>query len=448
MLTALKKDKWYLLLLAAAHFLWFAASVWIWQKPYSYDSTEYIQMAVNLKHGLYYSGNAALPYQEHFRTLRPPVYPAFILLCWTVAGYHTWFILLVQNIISLCSCLLIRDTFSLLFPGTGRRWIYWLLILLYPMQMVFANMIFSDILLQFFLALYLRQLLFFLTDRAPRRILPMSLWLIAGVFTKPILYPFVFLHAAGIVFWCLRSKKLRYAFAGMLPMCCILAYGFWNRQQTGIYHISSVQPVNMLHYNLQEYYVYRYGTAGAKERMKGLLAEAGTATSFPEYYALSGRIASRELRKELGGYTVFHMLKSIQLFFDPNKLEFDIFSRRFRYKNNYQQSFVESYRAQGIKGAWLYLKDYPFLPLLLLTPLFGLFRVAGLLLFLFRRGINLQLRILLSLFIAYFALITGPVANARYFLPLLLVTSACAWIGFAGLRRGKALPKTNRLATT
>jgi hypothetical protein len=434
-----KKDRYILLLLIASHLLWFLAAVFIWQKPYSYDSVEYMQLATNLKNGLYYSGNAQLPITEHYITLRPPVYSIFILLSWTLWGYQTWIILLFQNIISIATCLLVRNTFLQLFPEQKRQTMYWLLILLYPMQMVFANMIFCDVLFQFFLMLYLRQLLLFLKDGRGSRFWWMTLWLIAGVFTKPILYPFLFLHALAGLFYTVRLRKKGILVAAAIPLCLILLYGFYNEKRTGLFHISSVQSYNLLEYNVSEFYQYKYGTDEAKRRMAAIQGELASAKNFPERYRLSARIAKQKIGEDLLSYSLFHVRKSIQLFFDPNKLEFDIFSRRFHYINNYQESFSTKLHSGGLTGAWEYLKSYPFLLLLLITPLTGVFRLLGTILFVFDRRISISLRIAVAVFVAYFALITGPVANARYFLPILMVTSACSWISFANLWRKRKL---------
>lgn len=443
-----KKDRLFLLLLLLVHLLGFLAAVWIWKRPYSYDSAQYIQLATNLRQGVYYAGNTALPVQEHLISLRPPVYSLFILLSWTLFGYQTWGILLLQNIISIRTCFLVRNTFTRLFPRTPYQGIYWLLIFLYPMQMVFANMIFCDILLQCFLMLYLMQLLLLQQDHMSKRFFYMSLWLILGVFTKPVLYPFLFLHAAYCLWYCIRSKKISIALTAALPLCLVLLYGSWNKRQTGIFHISSVQSLNMLEYNVKEYYLFRYGPGAAKVKMDAIADRLKQTKSFKEHYALSAVIAREKVMAEPLSYTGFHLLKSLQLFFDPNKLEFDIFSRQFHYEGNHQASFFTSLRQRGWRGAWSYLKSYPFLPFLLLTPLSGLIRLLGFVLFISNRKNSLAIRMVLTLFVLYFALITGPVANARYFLPIMLVTSACAWLGYAGVWTNRKIKKTNLSAAS
>jgi hypothetical protein len=427
-----KKDKTVLLLLTLSHLVWFVAAVFIWQKPYSYDSVEYIQMATNLKQGLYYSGNAQLPITEHFITLRPPLYSVFILMCW-IFGNHTWVILLGQNVLSVCTCFLVRNTFLKLYAGLKHQAFYWILILMYPMQMVFANMVFCDIQFQFFLMLYLNQLLLFLQDKKPKRFWMMSLWLIAGVFTKPVLYPFLFVHALFALIFCIKMKRATVLITSVIPLCLVLLYGFWNEKRTGVFHISSVQSYNLLEYNVSEFYRYKYGPDVARLKMDTIKSELDQTKNFKEHYELSAAIAKQKIKEDLVAYSIFHVLKSAQLFFDPNKLEFDIFSRRFHYINNYQESFSTKLRDGGLRGAWEYLRGYPFILLLLITPLFGFFRLAGFIMFLFGKQNSISIRIAVAIFVAYFALVTGPVANARYFLPLLMITSACSWVSYARL---------------
>lgn len=436
----LKKDKYFLSAALVIHALWFIAAVFIFKRPYSYDSVEYIQLATNLDHGFFYSGNAALPVEKQWITLRPPVYPLFILMCWKLFGTHTWCILLLQNLLSIASMFITRKVFYVLRPDLKKEWIFWMLLFTFPMQMVFANMIFSDVLLQFFITLYFYQLVRTLSGDNPRRIWMMSVLLILGVLTKPILYPFLFLHAAFSLWLLFKSKRKQVVIAGIFPLLCLLGYGNWNRGQTGKFHISSIQSYNLLEYNLRDFYKFKYGRAESDRRMIPIMEQVNRSESFKEKYERSATIASLKIKEELLSYTAYHLLKSLLVFVDPNKLEFDIFAREFNYYEQTGISFYTSVQQNGLAGGWQYLKSYPYLPILLLTPLFGIFRLAGLLLFFFDKKNTPAIRIAIGIIVLYFVFITGPVANARYFLPILIITSGCAWTGYFSLwqkRQGK-----------
>lgn len=432
--TYLKKNRVFLCLLILAHAIGFCAAVFLFKRPYSYDSTEYIQLAGNLKHGWYYAGNPALPVDAKLLSLRPPVYSLFLLLIWSLFGQQTWTVLLFQNLLSIFNCLLVYDTFEKLsISPTRKNYIYWILVLAFPMQIVYTNMIFSDVLFQCFLMLYLRQLLFFINDHQPRRILSMSIWLIAGVFTKPILFPYLLLHAIFSIIVSIKSRRWILSTAGLLPLLLLFAYGQWNKKQTGLFHISSVQSINMLEYNLSEFYISKYGHKAGIQKIDSLKEVVNAEPDFRHQYEKAAALASAKMKEDILGYGLFHFKRSLQLFIDPDKLEFDIFSRQFYYKNNSQTSFKDALHNEGIKGAWAYIKSYPYLPFLIITPLFGLIRILGLLLYFFERKHKLQYKIAIGIFVLYFACITGPVANARYFMPLILPMSFCAGLGYAGL---------------
>lgn len=426
----LKKDKYFLSAAIVIHAIWFIAAVFIFKRPYSFDSVEYIQLAGNLEHGLFYSGNAALHIEEKWISLRPPVYPLFILMCWKIFGTHTWCILLLQNLLSICSFFITRSVFYIIRPDLKKEWIFWLFLFVFPMQMVFANMIFSDVLLQFFITLYFYQLVQLLNGGISQRIWLMSLLLVLGVLTKPILYPFLFLHAVFSLWLLFKSKRKQVVVAGIAPLLCLFMYGNWNREQTGKFHISSIQSYNLLEYNLRDFYKFKYGRAESDSRMMPIMEKVNKTKNFKEKYELSEKIAGVKIKEELLSYASYHLLSSLLVFVDPNKLEFDIFAREFNYYKQSGISFYTSIKQNGLKGGWQYLKGYPYLPLLLLTPLFGLFRLAGLVLFFLDKKNAQPIRVAIGVMVLYFVFITGPVANARYFLPILIITSGCAWIGY------------------
>lgn len=426
-----KKNIALLIVLIIIHALGLWASLYLFQKPFSYDSAEYVQLATNIKNGIYYSGNASLPLDPFYISLRPPVYSLFILGCWGLFGYKVGAILFVQNLISIFNCLLVKSTFDQLYPDTGKSFLFLILIIGFPMQVVFANMIFSDVLLQCFLMLYFRELLFSLRETKSAGILKMSLWLILAVFTKPIIFPFLFIHALFVIIIAVRKRKWLFIGYAALPVLLLFMYGQWNKQKTGLYHISSVQSVNLLDFNLAEYYTYKYGPEEMKLRVDRIKDELKGAHSFKEKYELSARIAKEKIKEEWLGYAFFHCLKGCQMFIDPNKLEFDIFAREYHYINDYKTSFMDSWRAERWKGVFNYLKHYPYLMLLLLMPVFGFIRLIGFIMFFFDRKNKWTIKCAVVLFVLYFVVITGPVANARYFLPIVLIVSACSWIGYA-----------------
>ncbi len=411
------------------HGLWFCLAM-VWGNLYNGDSYEYIYLAENMLKGHYYAGNPALPVVESKLTLRTPGYSLFLLLFYPF-GFSNTLILLLQNGISIASCWMIREVFLKIAPGTRHSWIYLVLVAAYPAQMIFSDMLAPDILLQFFLVCYFRNLVFFLDRPALKQMILMSLWLIAAVLTKPIVYPFLGLHFIFALGYGFRFRKSAWSIVAVIPLLVMLSYGSWNKSRTGFYHISSVQSVNMLEYNVRLFLVSAYGQAYADSVLK---QEKKTITALPrlrERYAYASQKANTLIKDHFIAYTFFHLRESLRFFVEPGKGELDLFTGWLSYRFERKGNVRDSYRDHGLKGVWHYLEGYPWLPLILMTGLFNLLRIVGFLLFCFHKQIPLVLRLATCIYIAYFALLTGPVANTRYFLPVLLVMSGCACLGYA-----------------
>jgi hypothetical protein len=412
------------------HALWFAGGM-SWGHFYNGDSFEYIYLAENMKHGYYYGSNPVLPVNEYRVSLRTPAYSIWILVFYTLFGYNNWVILLAQNLLSIASCCLILNTFQHISPSRKYSWIYWLFIALYPAQMFFSDMVAPDILLQFFLMLYFRQLLLSLLAPGPKRIGWMSLWLVLATLTKPIVYPFLFLHFIFAIAYAIRSKRKILLLTGAIPLMVMAGYGFWNQQRTGLFHISSIQSINLLDYNVKQFLEYKHGREYADSFISIEDARVKALPGLKQKYEYASRKASEVVKANLWSYAIFHIRESARFFIEPGKSEMDLYTGWLTYHTLLRPTnFYSSLKEEGLAGAWRYLSEYPMLPVIILVLIFNVLRVIGWLLFLFSRSVPLPIRLLSAVFILYFALVTGPVANARYFLPVLPVISGCAFIGY------------------
>lgn len=81
------------------------------------------------------------------------------------------------------------------------------------------------------------------------------------------------------------------------------------------------------------------------------------------------------------------------------------------YMGKHEESFCTRLYTGGAKGAWKYLKGYPFPFIRVTTRVFGLLRLSAQIRFLCNKRYDKSIRIVLAPFVFYFAVITGPVAN-------------------------------------
>lgn len=428
---ALKKN-YFIVIILAVHLVWFLAGMQ-WGRFYNGDSYEYIYLAESISKGHYYGANPVMPVIDYRMSSRTPAYPLFLLTFYMLFGKSNIIILLFQNLLSIASCCIILNTFQCIGSFKKYSWVYLLFIAFYPAQMFFAATLAPDTLLQFFLMLYFRQLVLSIYEPKTSRIGYMSLWLILAVMTKPIMYPFLFLHFAFALWYSFRSKSKIVVLTGAIPLLIIMSYGLWNKQRTGLFHISSVESNNLLHYNARFFLVSKYGEPHADSVVGGVKKRMENMNGLKQKYEYASHEATTIIRNDLFDYGLFHFRESLRFFIEPGKSELDLYTGYLGYNFNPKAlTFYRSYQERGIAGAWDYLKSYPWLPLILLVFFFNLVRVAGLFLFLFNKNLPLAFRVLSTIYVLYFAAITGPVANTRYFLPVLLVMSAMATIGYAG----------------
>lgn len=422
-----------IIIIILLHLLWFAGGM-CWKHFYNGDSYEYIYLAENIKHGWYYGANPAIPVNDYNLSARPPVYALLLLISYSLFGMHNLPIFILQNILSVFSCCLILDTFQRLYPGTKRNWLYVLFLAFYPAQQYFATMLLPDYLLQCFLMLYFRQLTFSIPQPNLKRIMWMSFWLILATLTKPIVYPFLILHLLYALWYSYKMRKALLLLAGMIPLLSLIGYGFWNKSRTGLYHISSVQTHNLIDYNLHNFLNYKYGAAYGDSTIQAINLQIQAKPDLKEKYEFADKEGKRILKDHAASYAFYHLKESIRFFIEPGKSELDLYTGYLSYYFNPDApNFYKEFKKDGMKGGIRYLQSYPYLPLLLLVVLFNILRVIGWGLFLYNKRFSISLKLLSGIYILYFAAVTGPVANTRYFLPVLLILSSLSALGWYAL---------------
>jgi len=436
-----KKNFTILFILILLHALWFTGGM-RWRHFYNGDSWEYIYLAENIKHGWFYSANPALPVVDFQLTNRTPLYSILLSVSYAIFGLHNLPVFIIQNILSIACCWIIFDLFRKLFPDTRYKWLYLAFIFFYPAQLFFATTLTPDHLLQFFLMLYCRQWMLSINNPDIKRITLMGLWLILATLTKPIMYPFLLLHIVYAIWYSYNIRKAIVILIGFIPFAVMVAYGFWNKSRTGLYHISSVQTHNLLDFNVHAFLNHKYGSGYGDSVTKAINKKIQLQKGLKAQYEYADKEAKGIIKANITSYSLYHLKESMRFFIEPGKADMDLFTGYIGYYFHPEApNFYKEYARDGIRGAWNYMKGYPYLPFILLTVLFNILRVVGWILFIFNRKYALQLKILTGIYILYFAVITGPVANTRYFLPVLLIMSSLSILGFSGFIKSRKQSK-------
>lgn len=134
-------------LLFLLHLLFFVYQLFSGQW-YLKDSHEYVAATQNLwELGLPYAGDWSEVLRMDLFSKRPLIYPLLLLPGWLIGQVEVWGAL-VQMGLSLFSMHLALKLFAYFFPDKNPRRLWMLLLLTYPAQLIFANLLMSELLLQ------------------------------------------------------------------------------------------------------------------------------------------------------------------------------------------------------------------------------------------------------------------------------------------------------------
>jgi len=443
-----KRDTWFISILLLVHIIGFMLAC-NYTRIYMGDSMEYIYEAINIKqHFFFYSGSPSLPVTEEYMTQRQPGYPFFLLLVY-MFSINNWIVLALQNILSIVNIYIARNMLLKLGYNSKYDWLLLLFIITYPAQIIYANTIAPDILLQTFTVLYLYHFIMLVKEKRSRHAFYMSLSLIAGLFVKPVLYPFSVVHILTLAVFAVYNKRkvANVTFAALLPVCAVLLYNTWNYERTGKFHFSSNQAFNAIFY----YYLFDRVHEGAGKAEIFLHDERSKIEAMPRFkdrYDYANARGTSLLKSHLIPYSLFHAKNSLRFFIEPGKGEIDLFTGKLTYGRLYDPQSIGFYatlKEKGITGIDEYIRNNRSMVIVAIVLLFNCIRVLGMGLFLFSKRIPSPIRLFLLLFMCYFAATTGPIANTRYFLPLSLLVSGCAVIGYQYWQEKKHKPVTKHI---
>lgn len=398
------------------------------------DTSEYVYEAVNiLDRFFFYCGNPVLPVEVEYMTLRTPGYPLFL------AGvYFFWvnnfMVLLLQNALSVFNIFYCRKTFMQLGYTSRYDAAFFLLLLFFPSQLVYANLIAPDLLLQTCTLIYFRYALLFLQKKTSRAVWLMSLALIVGLFIKPVLYPFALIHLCMIigvaVFYRVNMRKV--FIASLLPFMSILLYSGINQARTGKFHFSSIQSFNAIFY-YHHYIGEKTGFEDADKWINQKRAEISALPGFKERYEKANAEGIHMLRKNFSSYMIYHISKSGRFFLETGRGELDEFTGRLTLRQLYSgtsKKFTTLLKELNTVQLFAYLKENSSAVFALFIACFNLIKIGGLFLFLRYAKAEAVVKWFIALFLLYFALITGPISNAHYTMPVSIIIMCCALTGY------------------
>lgn len=411
---------WVWIVLVVAHLL---ALAWAlqsghWNFP---DSGRYQQAASNwVQHGQLYARDWPTPVPQGQAvqefTIRPPGYPVVLVALGGTVG--PWLVLLVQNGFSLLALGMVLSWWGRRVNPLPKQWLAAVaLALTFPAQLIYANAVMSELMLQILLLGLVAALLAF--HRTDKR----QYWLgaAAAIALALLLKPVCGLLAGGfaiaglVVGW--RKRQVVVVVVGLLPLLVAGSYMTWNQQRTGYFHFSSITEINLLHYNAAGVVRQVDGAAAEDVWVAKVLRAANAQQSFAGRQQLIQTEAEAVLRAHPWVYARQHLLGMITFFLDPGRFDISEFLGLAPLVGG---GLLAQVRAGGL---W---RAIGHLPLGLLASLLVILLANITRLLLAVRGFR-QLgqgtgperagRWLAVGLLAYLALLTGPLGAARFLMP-------------------------------
>ena len=407
-----RKSFW--IFISALHAMFFMKQMLVYNSLIQ-DSVEYIFAADNLLNkGTLYAWNMNFAFNADWLTKRPILYPLILLIFKWLSFGNQWLFFfityLVQNLLSLNAirlCLKIADRYK----ASYNWWQITLFLALSTSQIIYANLVMSEIWLQ--AAMLGIVYLLVMQPFSTLNFLKMAALLSAGLLIKPvllfacILLPFIYLLMRR------QSTKLPELTISLLPLMLYFLVSGINYKRTGHFQYSSITTINLLHYNTYVTLMSEYGTQKADSIIDHIkIATREMSYSDKQKYLESE--AKAQLSAHLPKYAWLHSRGIFLALLDPGRFDYTQFFHLPHKTNLIYQS-----NQKGMLGTILKSFLNPLGFWLMVLFLFNLFRLLKGIQFIFNKHIEWPLKLAVMAFPVYILLFTGPIGTSRFFMPLI-----------------------------
>jgi 4-amino-4-deoxy-L-arabinose transferase-like glycosyltransferase len=420
------KNRFFLLAIVFLHLGYF-----VWQifhgNYFLRDSYEYLHAAANLNSDfLLYSGDLTKPIISELFTRRPPIYPLFLAVCQLISPSMV-LVLILQNILSIAGIYLIRKI--ILKYGYSDKYdiLFIVLLFLTPAQFIYANMIMSDTLFQFFIILLVWFFIKYMNENRNFYGFLYSIALALSVLTKPVLVYFIFVNVLFFLWISFKRVSLKPLLLGFIPLVFLFTYQYRNYRQTGVFELSSIVTANVLDFNINFFLAQTKGKQTADSSISAIDSISALQSTYKDKVTFKKQHITAIITQQPVRFFIYHTKGITGFFLDPGRFDLVNFFNLNAEKTN---GLLYLINQVGLKGALEFLLKHAFLLLLCLAIIF-IFNILKFLLiigFIFQRHINKYLKWFILFLIFYVAFLTGPIGVARYMMPLVPLYIGCGLI--------------------
>lgn len=380
------------------------------------DSTEYLYEAYNIKNNffIYAADINDKPLRFYYYTLRPPLYPAFIILCTSI--YNSIYAIFVfQLLISTFTFYYLIKICELYFENF-KSTIFILGILFCPSQIIYTNVVMTEILFQFEIILFLYFILLFFKENKTKWLFISAFLIVCSFMTKPVAILFLIPFTIGLVIYAIRKKNVGWLAIILMPLFMYFSYCKFNEYRTGHYHFTSISNHTLLRYNLNPLLIQKYGTDSAKIIISSIENNKLNYPTFEQQENYVHDACFKFIKKYPIEYGVFQIKGTLNFFIDPGRFDLSTVFSCF----DTEAGFLNVYSTGGVKAVvnLLFKQNIIVITTLFILVCWNIFVLANLIFFILSPQHDIKIRLVILILILTICLACGPMGASRFRLPI------------------------------
>jgi hypothetical protein len=388
------------------------------------DSAEYLQQASNIqKYHSWYCGSFNETIQPELYSQRPPLYGFFITVI-RLFNSRFFLISLIQSLISILNIYIAVKIIEK-YAGSGSKpWLIIASLIFFPSQLIYANFIMSEILLQHIIMISTWYLLLFNETKSIKHLLHFQFTVTCAILTKPVFIAFPLFTVIALSFIPgLKSARKKIFYSHLIPLSVIILVSFNNYRHTGYFEYSSITRKLSVNYHALYSTAMDEGETAALQQIDSIQK---VSSAFPDYAERASSLQSasgRLIGQHFGSY-IYLSIKGILLFFvDHSRYDIAAFCGQ---KSDTGPGITTAFRERGITGTIKYLEGFNafYLIYLIASMIFNATLLTGMIRFCFLKYQPLYVRLLIAGTILYVALLTGMTGTTRFRMPVFLLLLA------------------------
>ncbi len=405
------------------------------------DSEDYIWQATNFDAtGSFYAANPALPLKIDYFSKRPPFYGLFI---WAITSLFSslYAVIFFQNLLSILAAWWVYKLLKNNF-GIKKAALYtFVLWMAFPNQLLYANMVMSETLLQFLIVAAFYCFVQYCQNPQKKHFVYLnSIVLAIALLTKPVMLYFWVINLVLLLIFGIRTRRYWLPLPVLIIPLAAMLWSQANYNITGYRHYSSITHINLKDYNTKYFLFSKYGSQYGDSVIDVIDKKAATLPTYAAQAEYIKDTCKHILLSDITAYGKFHARGMLNFMGDPGRYDYVSFFNIPQTDELGLLHYLSKGNMQELQG---FIKTQPLwlIVVLLLSMLVNGIILVLCFVYLFTKNTPLWPKIYLLALVGYIWFVTGPIGSARFkvpIYPLLIIASAISlqWI-YLRLKKSK-----------